>query len=48
MMDDLKSSRPDDPHFVLPARAAREQLRSYAERIDAAATRLRHHPPKPE
>jgi len=48
MMDDLRSSEPDDPRYVLPARAPHERLRDYAERIDAAAARLRHHPPRPD
>jgi hypothetical protein len=48
MVDDLKSSRPDDPHFVLPARAANEPVRDYITRIAEATDRLRHHPPRPD
>ena len=43
MVDDLRSSQPDDPHFVLPARGD-ENVASYISRIDAASERLRHHP----
>jgi hypothetical protein len=43
MVDDLTSSEPDDPHFVLPARGKGETLRDYIDRIDAAATRLARH-----
>jgi hypothetical protein len=46
MVDDLKSSRPDDRHFVVPQRAARETLRAYIARIDAATAGLRRHPPQ--
>jgi hypothetical protein len=46
MMDDLKSSHPDDPHFVLPRRAHGEAIRAYISRIDEATVRLRHHPPR--
>lgn len=44
MVDDLKSSEPDDPHFVLPLRGADESVRDYAARIDAATLRVRKHP----
>jgi hypothetical protein len=47
MMDDLKSSKPDDPHFVLPHRNAGEAIRSYVQRIDAATAQLRRHHPRP-
>jgi hypothetical protein len=47
MMDDLKSSEPDDPHFVLPRRHGGESIRSYVGRIDAATAQLHHHPPRP-
>lgn len=46
MVDDLKSSRPDDPHFVLPPRAHGEPLQDYVTRIKEATARLRHHPPR--
>jgi hypothetical protein len=47
MVDDLKSSLPDDPHFVLPRRAPGEGVRRYIGRIDDAAEHLRHHPRRP-
>lgn len=43
MVDDLKSSRPDDRHFVLPRRNAAEAVRAYIVRIDEATLGLRHH-----
>ena len=48
MVDDLKSSRPDDPHFVLPARVPGEPIQDYITRIKEATARLRHHPPRPD
>jgi len=47
MVDDLKSSRPDDRHFVLPRRAQAESARAYIVRIDAATEALRQHPRHP-
>jgi len=47
MVDDLKSSRPDDRHFVLPRRDKAESVRAYIVRIDEAAIALRHHPRRP-
>lgn len=44
MVDDLQSSEPDDPHFVLPERRPAEPLRDYISRIEAAADRLKGHP----
>ncbi|HEV8381453.1 MAG TPA: hypothetical protein VGQ29_07705 [Gemmatimonadales bacterium] len=44
MVDDLNSSQPDDPHFVLPARVANEPLRDYTARIEAATGAVRSHP----
>jgi broad specificity phosphatase PhoE len=44
MVDDLKSSEPDDPHFVLPRRGRGESVRVYIGRIDAAIDHLRRHP----
>jgi len=44
MVDDLKSSRPDDRHFVVPRRAPGEVVRTYIGRIDAATVGLRRHP----
>ena len=48
MVDDLKSSQPDDPHFVVPRRESGEPLRQYIVRIEAAADGLRRHPPHPD
>lgn len=48
MVDDLKSSEPDDRHFVLPRREHGEAVRAYISRIDAATTGLRRHPKKPD
>ncbi len=44
MVDDLKSSQPDDPHFVLPRRERGDTVRAYIGRIDEATARLRKHP----
>ena len=43
MVDDLNSSEPDDPHFVVPARDQGESLVSYRQRIEAATAGLRNH-----
>lgn len=43
MVDDLTSSEPDDPHFVLPSRATDESVRDYIARIDAAIAVVRAH-----
>jgi len=48
MVDDLKSSQPDDSHFVVPRRGHGENVRAYVVRIDEAAARLRAHPRKPD
>jgi hypothetical protein len=48
MVDDLKSSRPDDRHFVVPQRALGEAVRTYIGRIDEAAAGLRRHPRQPD
>ncbi|HEU5217160.1 MAG TPA: hypothetical protein VFU23_00775 [Gemmatimonadales bacterium] len=45
MVDDLNSQEPDDPHFVMPARARGESLRHYIQRLDAATDQIRRHPP---
>jgi hypothetical protein len=47
MVDDLKSSQPDDRHFVLPRRAQTESARAYIVRIDEAMMALRRHPRRP-
>lgn len=44
MVDDLNSSEPDDPHFVLPARGADESVRDYIARVEAASAVVREHP----
>src|SRR5882762_5612143 len=48
MVDDLKSSQPDDQHFVVPRRGPGETVRAYVIRIDEAAGRLRRHPRQPD
>jgi len=48
MVDDLRSSKPDDRHFVIPRRGLAESARLYITRIDEAAANLRHHPPRPD
>ena len=48
MVDDLKSSRPDDRHFVVPRRAPGEAVRAYIGRIEEATAQLRRHPPQPD
>jgi len=48
MVDDLKSSRPDDRHFVVPRRAPGEAVGAYIGRIDAATAGLRRHPGRPD
>jgi hypothetical protein len=48
MVDDLKSSRPDDRHFVVPRRAPSEAVRAYIGRIDEATAQLRRHPRQPD
>ena len=48
MVDDLKSSRPDDRHFVVPRRTHGESIRIYIGRIDEATVRLRRHPGQPD
>jgi hypothetical protein len=44
MVDDLKSSQPDDTHFVLPRRKTGEKVRDYIGRIQEATAKLRKHP----
>ncbi|HET9385365.1 MAG TPA: hypothetical protein VFO67_09470 [Gemmatimonadales bacterium] len=43
MVDDLTSSEPDDPHFVLPSRATDESVRDYTARINEATMTVRAH-----
>lgn len=44
MVDDLNSTEPDDPHFVLPARMPDESVRDYTARIEAATDAVKQHP----
>ncbi len=48
MVDDLKSTQPDDRHFVLPRREHGESIRTYIVRIYEAADGLRRHPRRPD
>ena len=48
MVDDLKSSEPDDPHFVVPQRRSGESTRAYIARIEEATAGLASHPPQPD
>lgn len=48
MVDDLKSSQPDDQHFVVPRRQHGETVRAYIGRIAEATERLRRHPRRPD
>lgn len=48
MVDDLKSSRPDDTHFVVPQRTRGEAVRAYVSRIDQATAALRRHQKRPD
>ena len=43
MVDDLKSSAPDDPHFVVPLRRPGEPIPSWIGRIEDAAIQLASH-----
>jgi hypothetical protein len=48
MVDDLKSSEPDDRHYVVPQRRPGETVPDYALRIDEATAHLRRHPRRPD
>src|ERR1700745_1416180 len=48
MVDDLRSSEPDDRHFVVPRRHPTESARAYIARVDQATAGLGHHPPRPD
>jgi len=48
MVDDLKSSQPDDRHFVLPVRQKGEAIRAYIGRIQETTDKLRRHPRRPD
>jgi hypothetical protein len=44
MVDDLKSSRPDDRHRVERRREHGEAVRPYVGRIDEETAQVRRHP----
>ncbi len=48
MVDDLKSSRPDDRHFVVPRLGRGEAVRAYIRRIHEATAGLRRHARQPD
>lgn len=48
MVDDLKSSQPDDRHYVVPQRRPGESIRDYTLRIEEATVGLKRHPPRPD
>ena len=39
------AAQPDDPHFLLPTRAADESVSNYMKRLSAATTAVREHGP---
>jgi len=39
-------AQPDDPHFLLPTRAADESVSNYIKRLKAATSAVRQHPPR--
>jgi hypothetical protein len=39
-------AQPDDPHFLLPTRAADEYVANYLRRLSAATAAVREHPPQ--
>lgn len=41
------AAQPDDPHFLLPTRAADESVANYMRRLRAAIAAVREHPPQP-
>lgn len=41
MVDDLNSSEPDDPRFVLPPRSPDESARDYLARVQAATVAIK-------
>lgn len=43
MVDDLMSSAPDDPHFVVPRRRPGEPIQAWARRIEDATIALASH-----
>jgi len=49
MVNTPRSSRPEDPDFVIPTRGPRESVADYLVRISQATDRVRtrHHTPRP-
>ncbi len=41
------AAQPDDPHFLLPTRAADESVSNYITRLSAATADVRQHRPHP-
>jgi hypothetical protein len=41
------AAQPDDPHFLLPTRAADESVANYIRRLRAVIAAVREHPPRP-
>jgi hypothetical protein len=41
------SAQPDDPHFLLPSRAADESVSNYIKRLGIAMAAVQQHQPKP-
>jgi hypothetical protein len=41
------AAQPDDPHFLLPTRAADESVSNYLKRLRVATDAVREHPPQP-
>jgi hypothetical protein len=41
------AAQPDDPHFLLPTRAADESVSNYINRLSAATAAVRQHDPHP-
>jgi broad specificity phosphatase PhoE len=41
------AAQPDDPHFLLPTRAADESVANYMRRLRAAIAAVQEHPPQP-
>ncbi len=44
MVDDLNSTEPDDPHFVLPPRFPDEPMPDYLARVESAIALVHAHP----
>jgi broad specificity phosphatase PhoE len=48
IVDEPRSTEPDDVHFVIPRRPHGESTRDYIERVERAADALRRHPRHPD